>query len=129
MDRKRHFPALGHVGGNSATISVSGWKMAGKAQHVIHKGVPLGRVEEGTRALWFRGSPTVGDHYCHSSTAEGRHLLSAQQNSSTEENISRSCNWELEMLETGLCSFPMWSFTSLCLLNCFSQTVHWKLYL
>ena len=80
MDRKRHFPALGHVGGNSATISVSGWKMAGKAQHVIHKGVPLGRVEEITRALWFRGSPTVGDHYCHSSTAEGRHLLSAQQN-------------------------------------------------
>ena len=80
MDRKRHFPALGHVGGNSATISVSGWKMAGKAQHVIHKGVPLGRVEETTRALWFRGSPTVGDHYCHSSTAEGRHLLSAQQN-------------------------------------------------
>ena len=88
MDRKQHLPALGHVDGNSATISVSGWKMAGKAQHVIHKGVPLGRVEEGTRALWFRGSPTVGDHYCHSSTAEGRHLLSAQQNSSTEENIS-----------------------------------------
>ena len=38
VDRKRHFPALGHVDGNSATISVSGWKMAGKAQHVIHKG-------------------------------------------------------------------------------------------
>ena len=85
MDRKRHLPALGHVGGNSATISVSGWKMAGKAQHVIHKGVPLGRVEEGTRALWFRGSPTVGDHYCHSSTSEGMYLLFAQQNSSIEE--------------------------------------------
>ena len=41
--RKRYFLALGHVDGNSATISVSGWKMAGKAQHVIQKGSPLGR--------------------------------------------------------------------------------------
>ena len=45
MDRKQHLPALGHVDGNSATISVSGWKMAGKAQHVIQKGSPLGRLE------------------------------------------------------------------------------------
>ena len=54
MDRKLHFPALGHVDGNSGTISVSGWKMAGKAQHVIQKGSPLGRLEEanaGTYAL------------------------------------------------------------------------------
>ena len=39
------------------------------------------------------------------------------------------CNWELEMLETGLCSFPMWSFFSFCLLNFFLQTFHWKLHL
>ena len=43
--------------------------------------------------------------------------------------VTRSCNWELEMLGTGLCSFPMWSFTSLCLLNVFLQTFHWKLHL
>ena len=35
--------------------------------------------------LWYRGSSTVGDHYCHSSTSEGMYLLFAQQNSSTEE--------------------------------------------
>ena len=85
MDRKRHFPALGHVEGNSVTISVSGWKIAGKAQHVIQKEFSLSRFGEATRGLWFRGSLTVGDHYCHLSTAEGRHLLSAHQNSSTEE--------------------------------------------
>ena len=85
MDRKRHFPALGHVEGNSVTISVSGWKIAGKAQHVIQKEFSLSRFGEATRGLWFRGSSTVGDHYCHSSTSEGMYLLFAQQNSSTEE--------------------------------------------
>ena len=89
MDRKRHFPALGHVDGNSATISVSGWKMVGKAQHVIQKGDSFRQVEErdtGTdTVVWFCGSSTVSDHYCHLSTAETRHLLSAQQNSLTEE--------------------------------------------
>ena len=43
--------------------------------------------------------------------------------------VTRSRNWELEMLETGLCSFPMWSFFSFCLLNFFLQTFHWKLHL
>ena len=85
VDRKRHFPALGHVEGNSVSISVSGWKIAGKAQHVIQKEFSLSRFGEATRGLWFRGSSTVGDHYCHSSTSEGRYLLFAQQNSSTEE--------------------------------------------
>ena len=69
MDRKRHFPALGHVDGNSATISFSGWKRAGKAQHVIQKGDSFRQVEgkfTGTNTVvWFCGSSAVSDHYCH----------------------------------------------------------------
>ena len=85
MDRKRHFPALGHVEGNSFTISVSGWKTAGKFQHAIQKDFSLSKFVEATRGLWVRGSSTVRDYHCHSSTPEGRYLLFAQQNSSTEE--------------------------------------------
>ena len=52
---------------------------------MILKEFSFSRFGEATRGLWFRGSSTVGDHYCHSSTSEGRYLLFAQQNSSTEE--------------------------------------------